>query len=310
MKKYRCRINARLFILLGSLLVHICLSDISSAKDTPFPLVVMDGIGREVRINKIPERIISTVPSNTEILYDLGLKDRVIAVTSHCLLTCDVRGKEIMKGWASMDVGKIVSLKPDLVLAFGGLQVPLVDKLDRSGVPVFGFYPRTVAEALSLLKVVGQITGTEEKVLELLKAARARLEGVRKRLGPIPPDKQRSFLRLISPKEVIVAGRYSFQHDILVQAGGDNIMKGVLRDYERVKFEQIKDLNPEVIILNGDNEQEIKESFLGLDGWRDLRASKERQVKVMPCRLICHPNFHIVDVVETMAQYLYPDRFK
>ncbi|MFH0845098.1 MAG: ABC transporter substrate-binding protein, partial [Pseudomonadota bacterium] len=180
----------------------------------------------------------------------------------------------------------------------------------RLGIPVFGFYPRTVAETLSILKIVGQITGTEEKAVELLKAARVKLENVRERLRHIPPDKQRSFLRLISPNDVIVAGRYSFQHDILVQAGGDNIMKGLLLDYERVKFEQIKALNPEVIILNGDNEQEVKENFLRLEGWKDLRASKEKQVKVMPCRLICHPNFHIVDVVEILAQYLYPDLFK
>ncbi|MFH1350550.1 MAG: ABC transporter substrate-binding protein [Pseudomonadota bacterium] len=310
MKKYRYRIHDRLFILLGSLILLISASDKSVAKESLFPVVVMDGIGREVHINKIPERIISTVPSNTEILYDLGLKDRVIAVTSHCLLTCDVKGKEIMKGWANMDVGKIVSLKPDLVLAFGGLQVPLVDKLDRLGIPVFGFYPRTVAETLSILKTVGQITGTEEKAVELLKAARAKLENVRERLRHIPPDKQRRFLRLISPKDIIVAGRYSFQHDILVQAGGDNIMKGLLRDYERVKFKQIKALNPEVIILNGDNEQEVKEKFLRLEGWKDLQASKQKQVKVMPCRLICHPNFYIVDVVENLAQYLYPDLFK
>ena len=66
------------------------------AKDSQFPTTVMDCLGREVRITAIPERIVSTVPSNTEILYDLGLKDKVVAVTSHCRLTCDVKGKEIV----------------------------------------------------------------------------------------------------------------------------------------------------------------------------------------------------------------------
>ncbi|MFH0844561.1 MAG: helical backbone metal receptor, partial [Pseudomonadota bacterium] len=190
MKKYHYSINVRLLILLGSLLLMASLPDRSFAKEGTFPIVVMDGIGREVRINKIPQRIISTVPSNTEILYDLGLKDRVIAVTSHCLLTCDVKGKEIMRGWANMDTGQIVSLKPDLVFAFGGLQVPLVDELARLGIPVFGFYPRTVAETLSMLQIAGQITGTEEKAVELLKSARAKLENVRDKLRHIPPDKR------------------------------------------------------------------------------------------------------------------------
>ena len=300
----------KLLPLLGGSLLLVAFTSICFAKDSPFPALVMDSLGREVRINKVPERIISTIPSNTEILYDLGLKDKVVGVTSHCPLTCDVKGKEIIDGWSKVNIKKVISLKPDLVLAFGGLQVPFIDKLDQLGITVFSFCPKTVAETLHLLQVIGQITGTGQKAEQLVKKAHMKLEGIQNRLKTLSPEKRITFLRLISPEDVIVVGRYSFQHDILIQAGGDNIMKGFLDDYRRVEFEKIKTLNPEAIILNGDDEQRVKKKFLNLKGWKDLPAVQQRRIKVIPCRLICHPNFQIGDVVEILAHYLYPDLFK
>jgi iron complex transport system substrate-binding protein len=292
----------------GIFFLVICASQ-CFAGDDQFPTTVIDCLGREVSITAIPERIVSTVPSNTEILYDLGLKDKVVAVTSHCQLTCDVKGKQIVKGWSNIDIDRVVSLKPDLVLAFGGLQVPLIDKLDQLGITTFSFCPRTVAETFHMLEVVGEITGTKQRAEQLVQKARLKLESIRNKVKKISPEERLTFLRLISPKDVIVAGRYSFQHDIVVQAGGNNIMKGLLHNYERVEFERIKALNPEVFILNGDDEQEVKEKFLKLAGWKDLPATQKKRIKVMPCRLICHPNFDIVDVVEMLAHYLYPDLF-
>ncbi|MBN1101917.1 MAG: ABC transporter substrate-binding protein [Deltaproteobacteria bacterium] len=277
------------------------------AGDGRFPVKVMDGLGREVVVSSLPRRIVSAVPSNTEILYDLGLSERVIAVTSHCGLTCDVTGKRVLAGWSTLDVEKVRSLKPDLVLAFGGLQVPLVDRLDRAGIPTFCFSPRTVAETLDQLRRVGRITGTEERADDLVRSAGERLRGVRERILRVAPEEQVTFLRLISPREGIVAGRYSFQHDVLVQAGGRGVMEDFLVHYGRVDLSRIRTLDPQVIVLNGDDEVAVKRNFAAMDGWKDLRAVREGRIRVMPCRQICHPNFRIVEVVEVLSRFLYPD---
>jgi iron complex transport system substrate-binding protein len=269
-----------------------------------FPVKVMDGLGREVMVSSPPRRIVSAVPSNTEILYDLGLRERVIAVTSHCGLTCDVTGKQVLAGWSTLDVEKIGSLKPDLVLAFGGLQVPLVDRLERAGITTFCFFPRTVVETLDQLRRVGRITGHEKRADDLVRSAEERLRGVVLRVAP---EDRITFLRLISPKEGIVAGRYSFQHDMLVQAGGRGVMEDFLVYYGKVEFSRIKALDPQVIVLNGDDEEERKRTFAGMDGWKDLRAVRQGRIRVMPCRQICHPNFRIAEVVEILSGFLYPD---
>jgi iron complex transport system substrate-binding protein len=271
------------------------------------PVKVMDGLGREVVVSSLPQRIVSAVPSNTEILYDLGLRERVIAVTSHCGLTCDVTGKQVLAGWSTLEVEKVRSLKPDLVLAFGGLQVPLVDRLERAGITTFCFFPRTVMETLDQLRRVGRITGTEKMADHLVRSAEKRLRSLRDRVLQVTPEDRVTFLRLISPKEGIVAGRYSFQHDMLVQAGGRGIMEDFLVYYGKVELSRIKALDPQVIVLNGDNEDQGKKNFAGMEGWKDLRAVREGRIRVMPCRLICHPNFRIVEVVETLSRFLYPN---
>jgi ABC-type Fe3+-hydroxamate transport system substrate-binding protein len=68
-------------------------------------------------------------------------------------------------------------------------------------------------------------------------------------------------------------------------------------------------LNPDVIVLNRDEEQNVRGLVLSLKRWKGLAAVQNKRVKVMPCRLICHPNFHIVDVVEILSNYLYRDPF-
>jgi len=291
-----------LLILFSAFLSFPCL-----AGEGRFPVKVMDGLGREVVVSSPPRRIVATIPSNTEILYDLGLRERVIAVTSHCGLTCDVMGKRVLAGWSTLDVKKVRPLKPDLVLAFGGLQVPLVDRLERAGITTFSFFPRTVAETLDQLKQVGRITGTEKRAGDLVRSAEERLRGVRERVLRVAPEERVTFLRLISPGQGIVAGRYSFQHDMLVQAGGKGVLEDLLVYYGRVEFSRIKALDPQVIVLNGDDEDAAKKGIAGMDGWKDLRAVREGRIRVMPCRQICHPNFRIVEVVEILSSLLYPD---
>jgi len=68
-------------------------------------------------------------------------------------------------------------------------------------------------------------------------------------------------------------------------------------------------LNPDGTVLNGDEEQTVKEEFLSLEGWESVPAGQHKRIKVMPCRSICHPNFHIVDGVEILAHYPHPDLF-
>lgn len=295
-------------VLFDSLIfIFILMSVIGLAKSAA---TVTDGLGRRVTVNRVPQRIISTVPSNTEILYDLGLKDKVIAVTSHCGKTCDITGKAVIGGWSDQTiVDKIVSLKPDLVLAFGGLQSPLAAEMEKRNITTFVFFPETVEQTLEQILLVGKLTGTTKTAHDIVNRCRNNLRRVEEKFHDIPTEKRLKCLRLMST-EAMVIGSKSFQSDILKRAGGINIFEDIKEAYPIVSLEDVKARDPDIIIFNRDNEQEAINWFLQQPGWNELRAAKERRLMSISCDYICHPNTRIDKTVEILAMRFYPERFR
>lgn len=269
---------------------------------------VTDGLGRKVTISAVPQKIVSTVPSNTEILYDLGLKDKVIAVTSHCGKTCNITGKNIIGGWSDRNiVTKIEALKPDLVLAFGGLQSPLAAELEKRNIAVFVFYPETVEQTLEQILLVGKITNTEKTANDIVNRCRNNLKKTEARFKDIPIEKRLKCLRLMSTEAMVIGGK-SFQNDILKKAGAINVFEDINESYPIVSLDEVKAKDPDMIIFNRDNEQEAINWFSSQPGWNDLRAVKEKKLISISCDYICHANTRIDQTVEMLAGRFYPEK--
>jgi iron complex transport system substrate-binding protein len=81
------------------------------------PIQIVDDLGRNITLEKHPERIVSTAPSNTEILFALGLGDRVIGVTEYCDYPPEATEKEKIGGFSTVNIEKITSLNPDIIFA-------------------------------------------------------------------------------------------------------------------------------------------------------------------------------------------------
>jgi len=294
-----------LFSLLIFLFILVVIIGLASGATT-----VIDGLGRKVTLARIPQRIVSTVPSNTEILYDLGLKDKVVAVTSHCKKTCDISGKAVIGGWSDKTiVDKIVKLKPDLVLAFGGLQSPLAVEMKKRNINTFVFFPETVEQTLEQILLVGKLTGAAQAANNIVNKCRNNLGKIEEKFHDIPMEKRLKVLRLMST-EAMVIGRKSFQSDILRRAGAINIFEDIEEAYPIVSLEDVKAKDPDIIIFNRDNEQEAIKWFLEQPGWNELRAAKERRLMSISCDYICHPNTRIDETVEILSRRFYPERFE
>jgi len=274
-----------------------------------FPVTVKDALGRTVTVEAPPERIISTIPSNTEILYDLGLKEKVIAVTTHCGKTCGIAGKRVMGGWSEPEIVEdIQELNPDLVLAFGGLQSPLVEEMDKRGITTFVFFPKTVDETLEQILLVGKITGTTPRAKGIVRQNRNKLDEIKSAFKDMPLKKRVKCVRLMSTEARVVGGA-SFQSDIIKKAGGINVFENINEGYPFVSFEDVRERDPDIIVFNRDDEEKAIQSFLKKDRWKDLRAAKNGKLASISCDYICHPNTRIADTVEMMARYFYPEKF-
>ena len=145
--------NRFLTLLLSSLI--LCLG----CTPEPTPGNLVDDLGRTVTINQIPQRIISLAPSNTEILFALGLDDRVVGVTEYCSYPEAATGKPKVGGFSTVDIEKVVSLEPDLVLATRIHGKTVIPALEELGLTVVALTPSSLDDVLNSITLVGRLTG-------------------------------------------------------------------------------------------------------------------------------------------------------
>ena len=273
---------------------------------------VQDSFGTRVSLEEAPSRIVSTVPSNTEILYALGLKDRVVGLTRYCGKTCDTRGKVIIVGWVTPDFQKIGALKPDLIFAFGGKQRTYLDEF-RKIAPTYGFKPATVEDTFQAILDIGRLTGRDQRAEEIVREQREVLRRVQVRLSFLQPKEKMRVARVFGTStEVMTAGGRSFLTDIIRLAGGVNVFGDADEDHFGITFERLASLDPDALIVQGEKtEAEGKRAaFEESPQFSKLKAVKNRRVLVYSCDFICHPNASIANTVEMVAKDLYPDIFK
>ena len=146
------------------------------------PGVFTDDLGREVRIEKVPQRIISLAPSHTEILFALGLEERVIGVTDFCDYPPEALEKEKVGGPWTPDVEKIVALQPDLILASDTNPLDIITTLEGLELTVFGIEATDLDDLLDDIRTVVRITDKEAEADALTAEMRTRIDAAKTRI--------------------------------------------------------------------------------------------------------------------------------
>lgn len=130
-------------------------------------------------IPEAPRRIVSLAPNLTEVLFALGLEDRIAGVTSYCDYPEGAREKPKIGGFIHFSLEKLVSLEPDLVLATAdGNRKETVLQIERLGVPLYVVNPETVDDVLAMIETLGRITGTPDRAGPLAAALRKRIDRI------------------------------------------------------------------------------------------------------------------------------------
>jgi len=296
-------------LLVLIMLLSLVLSTVAGCQSQLQLGTFTDDLGREVRIEKVPQRIISLAPSNTEILFALGLGDRVVGVTRYCNYPEEAKEKEVIGGFASPDLEKIIALKPDLIIAKGSLQKSLVTKLEEKGQTVFWLYPHSVYEVLESLERIGKLTGSSAAAQQLRKEIEERIERVEAKSKDIPEQERPTVFRVMGLDPPGTIGGASFQTHVYRLAGGRNIFADTDKDYFELDLEALIKLDPDIIVVCGENEEEAKRKIKDQEGWGDLTAVKTDRIVVISCDLICRPSPRIGQTIEQLAKDFHPERF-
>lgn len=288
-------------------LVAVILAGVSSQVFC-FPIIAKDDRGKEFEFAERPRRIVSLVPTQTELLFSLGLEEEIVGVTSYCSYPQSAGSKEKVGGFVEFDIKKIVALNPDLILAFGSIQLPVVEALEKKGKKVFWIYPHTVSDILASFERVGEITGKVQEGKRLRDTAERKANALRSALGTIPDEKRPSIFRVMGINPPATIGADSFQSDVFYLAGGKNAFADVKKDYFEVDAKELIKRNPDVIVTCGDDEKVASQNLLESPVYSKLTAVKNGSILVIPCELTCRPGPRVMETAERIARYLYHDK--
>jgi len=238
-------------------------------------------------------KIVSLAPSNTEIIYSIGLEDELVATTSLCDYPEKAMEKESVGGWTSgIDFQKIRQMEPDLVLTSDSLQDKAVEELE--GLEVLHLTPQTVPQVFESIKEIGRELDEEEKASETVKEMKEDLEGMELESSPRIYCEEWTDPPMASGNWI---------PGLVERIGGEYFIKEGERS-KKFELEKLKEFDPEYIFLNvcGAGENIDPEEILERPEWQDITAVKNGDVYVIDDALLNRPSPRLVEGAEKMVE--------
>ncbi len=295
-------------LMLSTLIACLCLISCAPAAGlTDFT----DDSGNAITLADPPSRIISLAPSNTEIIYALGLEDRLVGVTEYCNYPPAAKTKARVGGFSTVDLEKAVALKPDLALATDIHVKSVTPLLQKLGFTVMTLNPRTVNAALKDINLLGQVTGRASAALELTTSLVKRVDAVAVRTGKLTPGQRSRVLLMIWNDPLMAAGGDTLIADIINIAGGENIASAIT-GYGSISLETVISRDPQIIIVPtqmGQSANPLRDYINSDPRFKSVSAVKNKRVYEIDGDLIYRYSPRCVSALEQVASFLHPELF-
>lgn len=207
--------------------------------------ITTDQMGRTVSIPAPPQKIVSLVPSITELLCALGLEDRIAGITRYCIFPGHLLQEKTVVGGTKKTVPeRIHGISPDLIIASKEENIQAEVEMYAEQYPVWVSDVASLEDALQLIRSIGQLTGTSSTAEQMIETIQARF----KALPAVQPVKG---AYLIWKDPVMTIGNDTFIHDMMRIAGIRNVFDSEKR-YPVTTLEAIAALSPDVILLSSE----------------------------------------------------------
>ena len=274
-----------------------------------FSGTTVDDLGRPVDIKEIPQRIISLSPSNTEVLFALGLGDKVVGVTEFCNYPPEALERKKIGGFSTPDIEKIIALQPDLILAGSIHAKELIPALEETGLTVFALEPKSIGGILEDIRMAGEIAGREEKASELVTQMENRIEAITDKTNNLEEKTRVFYITWHDPLWSVGSG--TIIDELIEKAGGVNIFQDIT-GHKMVNLEEVIARNPEVIIActgHGEAEDKPFEWAKAEPRLEVTEARKNSRVYQIDADLVNRAGPRVVESLEKLAHFIHPEIF-
>ncbi|MDQ3458169.1 MAG: ABC transporter substrate-binding protein [Deinococcota bacterium] len=283
--------------------LFLLLTLVSTVALAGYPLTVSDDLGREVTLEAEPERIVSMLPSHTEVVCAVGACDKLVGVDDYSDFPLEVTSlPRLGGGLTGADVEAIIALEPDLVLAsqYG----ELAETLAGAGLTVYAGSSQSYEEALAEFELLGRMVGREEEGALLAERVRSEVEEVAALTAS--QEAPRVYYE-IDPTPYSV-GPGSFMGVLIAKAGGDNIVGEEMGDFPQLDPEFVVASDPEVIVVGEFSAGELPQR----PGWEAVTAVGEGRVVALSLEestLVSRPGPRMAEAVRLFARLFHPELF-
>lgn len=291
-------------LILAAILGLVPAAQAGGAKLVP----VRDEAGRLVRLRPHPQRIVTLMPSLTEVVFALGLGRRLVGVAQYSDYPPPARKLPRVGSYVSPNLERIVALNPDLVLASkDGNPAWMVDKLAGMGVPVYVTAPGRPQELPASLARLGRVCGAARAGRELARRLEQSFARVARRLEGVKPV---PVLMVIGSHPLISVGRGTINHHLIEMAGGRNIAAPAPGRWPKLSLEYVLQARPRVVVVSTMERGQHLQAVLAY--WRNLpglAGNPGYRVASIQSDLIDRPGPRLGRGLVTLARILHPERF-
>ncbi|GAA0783650.1 ABC transporter substrate-binding protein [Hathewaya limosa] len=291
-------------------------SEKTEEKKASYPLTIKDDLKNEVVLKEKPKKIAAISNTYLDILYAAGGKSIARTDSRNPNLPKEIKDLESVGAVYNVDVEKLISLKPDLVISQFGLQNKIVPILQKSNIPVISLNMKSYDDVVEKLKLMGQITENEDKVEKIINDMNSKKEELTKKL---PEKPKKVAILYVNGKGVLTKLDNSLAGNVAKELKLDNMSSGLKPEKmgsENAPFsmEKIVESNPDVILVTTmvssreKAEQCIKKNLESNPAWKELKAVKENKMVFLPqSHFLSNPGDKYVESIEFMARAVYPE---
>jgi iron complex transport system substrate-binding protein len=263
-----------------------------------------DAHGRVVALDRPAARVISLVPSATDLLVAAGGRGRLVARTDHD----DAPALAALPSVGGMEpsVERIVALRPDLVVVFhASASRALLDGLEAQGIRTFALGTRDTAETFAGLAALGRLAGLEGGADSLARRMRAELAAVS---AFAPADTPTVFL-VVNADPPMTAGPETFMAQMVAAAGARTAFPELREDWAMISLEEVLRRQPDWLLTSTGEGGTVERRLAQLraaPGWRELRAVREGRVVALPSELISRPGPRLPQAARAIQARVHP----
>ncbi len=265
-----------------------------------------DLTGRAITLDKHPQRIVSLSPSNTEILFELGIGDKVVGVTNYCSYPEQAGVIEKIGDFEGANIELIKKVQPDVVFAGGYIQEDLIKSLEALNIPVVSTEALDLNGIYDSLRIISKVTGTEARAEEIISSMQSKIKAIEEKTK----DKEKpKVFYVVWTDPITTAGNKTFINDIIKTAGGINIAEKVDHWAKYSAEELIKD-NPDMLIASNfcTPEAVSKDYFKSSEIFQKLGAVKNDKVYLISNDdIFTRSGPRVIQAIEELVKLFYGD---